>query len=960
MFDAAPVLLVGVSPDGRVAQWNRHAAQTFGWSRGEVIGMQSKVLVPHPSREAYCSILQAWLASDEEGLSDDPTEATALRRDGRIFPVKWNVRRAGGPADGVLLFGQDLSEQRQLRSELLESRQRYRAIVESVEERARADARIESQSGKAFGDAGLTGDPGLRATLDAIPIGLIGVGPDGRVTEWNRRAAEAYGWSRAEAIGTPSELLVPEAHREAFCDLLKGWRISNEEQLWGSGRNGVAFSRDGRAFPVELNISRAGGNVLLFVRDLTERRQLQSDLLESRQRYQAILENIEDGYFEVEPGGKYVFLNEAFCKSFGYPMEEVLGHTFKKFYDPEDALKIHAAFLSVWETGIPLQSFEYLITRKGGEQRFVEDSVSLKKDSKGRPVGFLGIRRDITERKLDEKAMRASRESQWRDLFERASDFVYTCDLEGRFTSVNRVGEQVTGYSREELLGRPTAVVLSPASRVVDSSIREDLQAGRPATSCELEILTKTGRHVAIEQNVSLLFEAGKPVGILGIARDISARRRVERFEQGRGSILEEVARDRPLADVLAELAALVDKELPGSSCSVVFLEKDGRRQNGAHRLMAGSLLPAALKQCLDVSLKGEVSLEASVVRPEPGDGSLVLSVDIERHPLWHPHRESALACGWHGCWTAPILSGSGEALGSLVVLHPGHDAPDNEDRNFLVRVAELASLTIERRNLTSQLAFQAKHDPLTGLPNRLLFEERLAQALADCAQRGGQVAVIWLDLDRFKNINDTLGHWVGDLLLLEVAKRFLANVSPGDTLARLGGDEFAIVMPGDAGIRQGAERLAEALLANLQLTFPLCGHHLQVSASIGIGIFPDDGADAATLLRNADQAMYSVKGTERGQYRFYSSEMGREESERVDIEIQLRAALAHGGLTVVYQPQLTVFGELVALEALLRFRHPTMGMIPPGRFIPIAEECGLIIQLGEWVLREVCRQGVE
>ncbi len=188
----------------------------------------------------------------------------------------------------------------------------------------------------------------------------------------------------------------------------------------------------------------------------------------------------------------------------------------------------------------------------------------------------------------------------------------------------------------------------------------------------------------------------------------------------------------------------------------------------------------------------------------------------------------------------------------------------------------------------------------MTGLPNRLLFEERLGQALADCAQGGCQVAVIWLDLDRFKNINDRLGHWVDDLLLLEVAKRFLVNVSREDTLARLGGDEFAIVMPGGAAIRQDAARLAEALLTNLQLTFPLCGHHLLVTASIGIGIFPDDGADAATVLRNADQAMYSVKGTEYGQYRFYSSEMGREDSERADIEIHLREALAHGGLIVV------------------------------------------------------------
>jgi diguanylate cyclase (GGDEF)-like protein/PAS domain S-box-containing protein len=957
IFEAAPFLLVGVGTDGRVNEWNLHATRAFGWSRGEVIGMQSKSLVPIADREAHCSFLKAWL-TDEEGLPGEPWEGSALHRDGWIFPVEWSIRRAACPEEGVLLFGQDLSKQRRLQSELLESQQRYRAIVESVEDRSRADAQRGPRSDRAPGNSD------LRSTLDAFPIALIGVGPDGRLNEWNRVAEKTYGWTRAQAMGTPSELLAPEAHREAFLELLQGWLVSTEEQQLERPLEGTGLSREGRTFPLEIHIARAfgdGSGVLLFVRDLSERRQRQRELLESRQRYQAILENIEDGYFEVDPSGKYVFLNEAFCKSFGYPMDEVLGQNYRKFYDPEDALKIHGAFLSVWETGAPLQSYEYLIKQKDGGLRFVEDSVSLKRDGRGRPVGFLGIRRDITERKLSEKAVRASRESQWRDLFERASDFVYTCDLEGCFTSVNRTGEQVTGYSREELLGKSTAVVLSPASHAVDTSIRKDLQAGKSGTSHELEILTKAGRCVAIEQSVSLLFEAGKPVGVLGIARDISARRRTERFEQGRGSILEDVARDRPIAEVLAELAGLVEKEFPGSPCSLVFLEKDGLQQNTALRLVPGPSLPAALIQSIDISLKGKASLEAtSVFRPELGDAHQVLSVDIERHPLWEPLRDAVLACGWHGCWSISILSGVGEALGSLVVLRPSQGSPDREERSFLIGAAELASLTIEHRNLTSQLAFQAKHDSLTGLANRLLFEERLGQAIADGAQRGSQVAVILLDLDRFKNINDTLGHWVGDLLLLAAAKRFLANVSSQDTLARLGGDEFAIVMSGGAGIREDAAYLAEALLTDLQLTFPLCGHHLVITASIGIGIFPEDGTDAATLLRSSDQAMYSAKGKERGQYHFYSSEMGRKEAERANIESHLRAALTHGGFEVVYQPQVAPTGELIGLEALLRFRHPTMGVIPPGRFIPIAEECGLIIQIGEWVLRRVCRQSVE
>ncbi len=855
-----------------------------------------------------------------------------------------------------MLFVQDLTESNRLRGELLESQQRYQAIVESVEGDARVRVRDGPQSGGGPGNA----DP--LAILDAARVAVLGVGPDGAVTDWNDLAAEMLGWSRAEVIGTPSSLLVPEAQRDAWRDLLEPWLASNDHRPPEGPAKGLGLGRDGRSFPVEINISRDTRiecGVLVFFRDQSERRRLQSALLQSQQRYRAIVENIEDGYYEVTPYGKYTFVNEAFCKSFGQPMDEILGQNYKQFYDSDVAPKLHAAFVKVWETGIPLQSFEFPMKRRDGVTHFVEDSVSLKRDRTGRQVGFLGIRRDITGRKLNEKAMQAS-ESRWRDLFERASDLVYTCDLNGLFTSINQAGEQITGYSRYELIGIPSAALLAPGSQIVNSKISEDLRGGKASATYEADILTRTGRAVSLELSVSVLYESGKPVGLLGMGRDISARKRAERFEQGRASILEDVARDRSLLEVLAGLAALVECELPESACSVVFFEKDGLQRNTALRLVAGPSLPPDLKRGIDVSLERNTCLETTVFRSEPEDAHSVVSTDIRQHPSWEAHRELALAGGWRGCWSAPIFSGAGEALGSVAVLCPRCEPPDREERNFLVQAAELASLTIEQRNLTSQLAFQAKHDSLTGLPNRLLFEERLGQAIADCARQGGQVAVIWLDLDRFKNINDTLGHWVGDLLLLEVSKRFLASVASQGTLARLGGDEFALVIPGGAGVRQDAARLAEALLANLELTFPICGHHLHVTASIGIGIYPEDGIDAASLLRSADQAMYSAKRKEQGQFHFYLPEMGRHEAEKADIESQLRAALVHGGFEIHYQPQFTPSGELVALEALLRFRHPVQGMIPPGRFIPIAEESGLIIPLGEWVLRNACIQAVE
>lgn len=322
----------------------------------------------------------------------------------------------------------------------------------------------------------------------------------------------------------------------------------------------------------------------------------------------------------------------------------------------------------------------------------------------------------------------------------------------------------------------------------------------------------------------------------------------------------------------------------------------------------------------------------------------------IEELPRLEAHLRSRLTRSISPGWTHIKKDGSRiqADVASHAIQFNGRDA----------RFSLVQDVT-ERQQLHDQLVHQANHDILTGLPNRLLLRDRLEQTLVSAARRQEKAAVICLDLDRFKQINDTYGHHVGDDCLKHLAELLRSRLRAIDTVARSGGEEFAVVL---GGLTQAADagHVAQTLVEAIRQPFEMDGYSLELAASLGIAIYPDDGTDSDSLWRAADAAMYRAKNSGGNQHVFVSQEISSSASEITEIEAYIRRALKEDGLKLYYQPQYTLAGRLHGFEALLRLQHPRMGFIPPDRFIPIAEESGLIVRMGDWVLEEVARQSAE
>ena len=684
----------------------------------------------------------------------------------------------------------------------------------------------------------------------------------------------------------------------------------------------------------------------------------QRDLLENEERFRQMAENIRDVFFLIDAESNHIlYINPAYEEIWGRSRESLYANpeSWTEAILPEDRASTYENYKKGMSSGT--FEYEYRIARPDGSIRWIKLRGFPIRDAAGRIVRIAGVAEDITQRKHAAQELRES-ERRFSDMLGNVQLVSLMLDREARITYCNEYLLHLTGWRHEEVIGRNWFELFIPpeVQEMKDAfALLIDNQPG--ASHHENEILTRSGERRLIRWNNSVLRSgAGDMIGTASIGEDITEQKQSE-------------TRIKHLNRVYAVLS--------GINTLIVRVRDRDKLFNGACRIaVEHGQFKMAWIGVVDRSTMKIMPIASAGADPE----FLTLIKDrfslLEDAPLGNTMSARAVRekkavvsnelrgdsrilfakeridRGIFSMAILPLLV-SDEAVGILALYADAPGFFDEEEMKLLMELAGDIAFAIDHIDKQERLDYLAYYDALTGLANRSLFLERVAQYIRSAVSGGHKLALFLLDLERFKNINDSFGQPAGNALLRQVAEWLTGNVGDANLLARVGADHFAVVLPELKDEGAVAQLLEKTMEAFLEHPFRLNDAVFRIAAKVGVALFPDDGTDADTLFKNAEAALKKAKASG-DRYLFYTQQMTATVAGKLALENQLRQALDKEEFVLHYQPKVSLLtGKVTGAEALIRWNDPRTGLVPPGQFIPILEETGLIYDVGRWAMRK-------
>ncbi|MPZ87941.1 MAG: EAL domain-containing protein [Nitriliruptorales bacterium] len=675
--------------------------------------------------------------------------------------------------------------------------------------------------------------------------------------------------------------------------------------------------------------------------------------LDCEQRFRLAFREASVGMMLATPQGRLVQVNQCFASLVGRDERDLIGADILDLTHVDKPADQRAAEQHILDHlmtgGARALVREQRYQRSDGRAAWGLTTTSVVRARDGRPRYLVSQVEDVTERKLAEQALHQT---------QAVAEAIISADVDGRITAWNPGAERMFGFRQDQVLGRPITLIVPPRQRprylgAYEAIVRrpEPPWGARPV---EIEAMRRGGEEFPAEVSIARSQHAG-PVSFTAIIRDITARRRAQEARlrsAGSAELLHAVAVAANQATTVAQAYVSTLEQvctLSGWQVGQVWQRADdGRLHSSARWWVDGAAALAGLV--------------------EPAEGTLALGEELPgtaaatRSPVWisgpdappSPRLQAAFAQGISSVLAVPVVVG--EQVEAVLEFF-GVPEPDEVVLEVMGRVGAHVGHVIHRERAERRLEYQALHDPLTGLANRTLLLDRVNRALGAVSSQTSSVGVLFMDLDRFKLVNDSLGHHAGDELLVEAARRIESAVRAQDLVARFGGDEFVVLCEDLSGPGE-ATRIAERIVAAFRVPFRVAEREAFVAASVGVAVSHarTDGSDG--LVRDADAAMHRAKEAGRNRCEVYDEAMRGDAMRRLDTINALHRALERDEFSLVYQPCVRLpDGSIQGVEALLRWQHPERGTVGPRDFIPLLEETGLIGQVGRWVLEQSCRQ---